>query len=50
MRLLFAPFFLLGRILLWIVVFPLGLWRSLRHGAKKDKRKIIEEIKQARRD
>lgn len=25
----------LGRVMLWLVFFPLGLWRSLVHGRSK---------------
>jgi hypothetical protein len=25
----------LGRVTLWIVFLPLGLWRSIRHGKKQ---------------
>lgn len=35
MRWLFAPITWLGRVTLWIVFWPLGLWRSVRHGRKK---------------
>lgn len=30
----------LGRVLLWIFVWPFGLWRSMRHGNKKDAKKM----------
>lgn len=39
-----APVFWLGRVSLWLVFFPLGMWRSIRHGRKKSERRIIEEI------
>lgn len=29
----------IGRIILWLVAWPLGLWRSIRHGEQKDARK-----------
>jgi hypothetical protein len=29
MRTIMAPFLWLGRVLLWIVFFPIGIWRSL---------------------
>lgn len=42
MRILTAPFRALwalvtkiGRITLWVAFWPLGLWRSIRHGQKK---------------
>jgi len=39
MRLILSPFFWLGRVVLWVVFFPLGIWRSVRHTRKKDIRK-----------
>lgn len=33
------PITFAGRVLLWIFAWPLGLWRSLRHGQKKDARR-----------
>lgn len=43
MKLLLAPFVWtwnglrrLGRIALWILFWPAGLWRSIRHGKEKD--------------
>ena len=31
----------LGRVTLWLVFWPLGLWRSLHHSqAKRDKRSV----------
>lgn len=30
-----APLCWAGRVLLWLVAWPLGLWRSLRHHARK---------------
>lgn len=35
----------IGRITLWLGFFPLGIWRSLRHGAKRDREKLLSEIK-----
>jgi hypothetical protein len=35
----------LGRILLWFVLLPVGLWRSIRHGRKKRDQRLIEEIR-----
>lgn len=32
-----APACWVGRVLLWLIFWPVGLWRSLRHGAKKDR-------------
>ena len=28
-----------GRVLLWLVFWPAGLWRSIRHGHKADARR-----------
>jgi hypothetical protein len=44
LRFITAPFRWLGRILLWIVFLPLGIWRSIRHGRKASERKILREI------
>lgn len=44
MRLLFAPILWLGRIFLWIVLFPIGVWRSLRHHRKKGERRTIRKV------
>jgi hypothetical protein len=49
MRTLFAPLTWLGRVTLWVVFFPLGIWRSLRHGARKDQRKLLKEIRKEQR-
>jgi hypothetical protein len=35
-----APFFWLGRVTLWILFFPLGIWRSLVHHRKKAVREM----------
>lgn len=48
LRKLFAPFFWLGRVLLWIVFLPVGLWRSVHRGRKKSERRIIREMKKNR--
>jgi hypothetical protein len=34
-----APACWLGRCLLWLVAWPLGLWRSIRHGQKASARR-----------
>lgn len=26
----------IGRVLLWILVLPIGIWRTIRHGRRKD--------------
>ncbi len=44
MRWMFAPFLWLGRVLLWFILLPVGIWRSIRHGRRKSERRIIAEI------
>lgn len=44
MRTLLTPVFWLGRVLLWIVFFPLGIWRSLVHHRKKGQRRTEEAM------
>jgi hypothetical protein len=39
-----APFLWLGRVLLWIVFFPIGIWRSLRHHRKKGERNMEKRM------
>ncbi|MCC6743443.1 MAG: hypothetical protein IT175_06245 [Acidobacteria bacterium] len=46
---MFAPILWFGRVTLWIVFLPFGLWRSLRHGQKKDRRKLERAIQRAAR-
>jgi hypothetical protein len=36
-------FFWFGRVLLWIFLFPVGVWRSLRHHRKKGVREAKRE-------
>jgi len=36
----------LGRVTLWFVFLPLGLWRSVRHGRKKSEKRVIEAMRQ----
>jgi hypothetical protein len=45
MRALVAPFFYIGRILLWIFILPIGIWRSLVHHRKKGHRKTMKAMK-----
>lgn len=49
MKTIMAPVFWLGRVTLWVLFFPLGLWRSVRHGRKESERRqaklIAEEMK-----
>ena len=47
MRLIIAPFLWLGRVTLWFLLLPIGLWRSIHHGRKKTERRIIAEIHKA---
>jgi hypothetical protein len=41
-----APLFWLGRVLLWIVFWPIGLWRSVRHGRRKSERRQQEAFRE----
>lgn len=34
----------LGRVFLWLLFLPLGLWRSIRHGRKKSEQRIIDSL------
>lgn len=34
----------LGRVVLWILLLPVGIWRSFRHGRKKSEKKILKAI------
>lgn len=36
----------LGRVVLWIVFLPVGLWRSIRHGRRKETDRLIEQLHQ----
>jgi len=44
MRLIFAPVLWLGRVLLWFILLPVGIWRSVHHGRRKSERRIIAEL------
>jgi hypothetical protein len=44
-RLLTAPLFWIGRVTLWVLILPVGIWRSLRHHRKKGQRKAVEQIR-----
>jgi hypothetical protein len=35
----------LGRVSLWVLFLPLGLWRSVRHGRRKSEKRIIEAMR-----
>jgi fatty acid desaturase len=39
-----APFTWLGRVLLWVFLFPVGVWRSLRHHRKKGERRSTKQM------
>jgi len=54
MRILTAPFRAIwaiitkiGRISLWLLFLPLGLWRSIRHGRKKNNARLLAQMKKA---
>lgn len=49
MRALTAPLFWLGRVALWILILPVGIWRSLVHHRKKGQRKAVEEMRREMR-
>ena len=34
----------LGRIFLWLVFWPVGLWRSLRHSQRKDLDRLRKDL------
>lgn len=44
-----APVFWLGRVTLWVVFLPLGIWRSIRHGKKQSEKRqaklLAEELR-----
>ena len=44
LRTRFAPITWLGRVLLWIVFFPIGIWRSLNHQRKKGARRTVKKV------
>ena len=55
MRIITAPFRALwallkkiGRIALWVVFWPVGLWRSIRHGRKKQDAALRAELRKLR--
>lgn len=39
-----APFTWFGRVLLWVVFLPLGLWRSIHHGRRKESDRLVRQI------
>lgn len=44
-----GPFTWLGRMILWIVFFPLGIWRSLRHHRKKAENRAVRRMRKEMR-
>jgi hypothetical protein len=44
MRTIMAPILWLGRITLWILILPLGIWRSLVHHRKKGERRMEKRM------
>jgi hypothetical protein len=49
MRLFIAPVLWFGRVSLWFVFLPLGLWRSIVHGRKKSEKRLAKRIVEAQR-
>jgi hypothetical protein len=47
MSIITAPIFWLGRVTLWICFFPLGLWRSVRHGRKQSEKRTAKLLADA---
>ena len=39
-----APFTWFGRVLLWVVFLPIGLWRSIHHGRRKETDRLIQQL------
>jgi hypothetical protein len=36
-----------GRVTLWLLFWPIGLWRSIHHSHTKRDKRIIEELKRS---
>lgn len=34
----------IGRVLLWLFLFPVGVWRSLRHHRKKGEKRALRKF------
>lgn len=34
-----------GRVFLWIFLFPVGVWRSLRHHGKKAEKRAVARMR-----
>lgn len=45
MRILIAPFTWLGRVFLWVFLFPIGVWRSLRHHRRKAENRAVKRMR-----
>lgn len=45
-RALLAPVFWVGRIALWIFLFPIGVWRSMVHHRKKAQRRTMKQVRE----
>lgn len=43
-----APFTWTGRVILWLCCWPLGLWRSYRHGRNRDQERLMRQIRESR--
>ena len=39
-----APFTWFGRVCLWLVFWPVGLWRSIHHGRKASERRMAKQL------
>lgn len=39
------PFTWIGRVLLWLIFWPVGLWRSLAHGRNRRHKELVRAIK-----
>jgi hypothetical protein len=51
MSLLLLPWTLtkwLGRVCLWLAFWPVGLWRSIRHGKDKRHKELVKELRRSR--
>ncbi len=35
-----------GRVTLWLVFLPLGLWRSIKHGQKQRQERLLHDMRQ----
>lgn len=35
----------IGRVALWLLFWPLGLWRSIKHSQRKRDDRIIDELR-----